>query len=176
MKTELYAHYKAVLEAEQTERERLCNECKHINLLIKQKDTVIAALKASLAADDAASREQASALPFAQPVGLAAPPPNLIYAGISVRWALLSLMSDHAKTTLSTTEMAEALVAGGVRSGGERFPANVSAVVSDMKIRGELESAENNKYRITPKGREVWEGIRTRPQYNKRLLPLNAQR
>ena len=169
MNTDLSAHYQAVLNAELSARDQLCAQIKHLNLELKQKDVVIAALRASLTSADAATRDQAKPLPFAQPIGLASPT-SALYAGISVRWALLSMMGDHTSVPLTTSEMAERLIAGGVRSGGERFSANVSAVVSDMKTRQELEVAEDGKYRISARGREVWEGIKQKPQYKRRRL------
>lgn len=174
MNSDLKAHYEVVLSAEKAEREKLCAEIKRLNQQLKQRDAVIAALATSIANEDAA-RALTKPLPFSQPVGLAAMPqstPNaLIFAGISVRWAILSLMGDHtpASDALGTAEMADALIAGGVRSGGQNFAANVSAVVSDMvNNRQELESAGEGKYRINQHGREVWQGIKASRQYRNR--------
>lgn len=180
MDSDLYAHYEAVLNAERAERERLCAEIRRLNQLLKQKDAVISALATSLSNDDAVMRSKAKPLPFPQPVGLgAAPaaPENQIYAGISVRWAILSLMTDHAPAeSLGTAEMADALTAGGVRSGGLNFAANVSAVVSDMvKNRNELEPIGEGKYRITQHGREVWQAIKVSRRYRNRWIGWTAE-
>ena len=168
MNSDLYTHYEAVLNAERAERDRLQADLKRISIQIKQKDSVIAALMASIARDNNEARSLTNPLPFQTPVGLATTPENL-FAGISVRWALLSLTSDHAPGPLSTPEMAEALAAGGVRSGGQNFVANVSAVVSDMvKNRNELEVVDGGKYRITTHGRDVWQTIKVSRRYRTR--------
>lgn len=168
MNNELQGHYQAVLLAERTDRERICGEIRRLNQQLKQKDAVIAALMATIAAEDDAARSLAKPLPFAQPVGLGTPSVSARYEAISVRWAILSLNSDYAVEPLTTAEMAEALMAGGVRSGGLNFTSNVSAVVSDMvKNRGELEQVEN-KYRITAHGREVWASIKQSRKYRQR--------
>lgn len=180
MHNDLFVHYEAVLNAERAERERLCNDIKRLNAQLKQKDSVIAALMESLTAEQAAAHALAKPLPFAQPVGLGttpqgALPDNMIYAGISVRWGILSLMSDHVSEPMGTADMAEALIAGGVRSGGVNFAANVSAVVSDMvKNRRELELTDG-KYRITPHGREVWESIKVSRRYRTRRYGWGPQ-
>jgi hypothetical protein len=175
MNSDLYAHYEAVLNAEKSERDRLCAEIKRLNALLKQKDAAIAALTASINVDNVAARAFAKPLPFAQPVGLGAQPQptvpdNQIYASISVRWAILKFMADHTPTgeTRSIVDMAEALTAGGVRSGGVNFAANVSAVVSAMKNKTELEAAGDGKFRITTHGRDVWQSIKTSRQYTAR--------
>jgi hypothetical protein len=176
MDSNLFAHYEAVLRAERAARERLCGEIRRLNQSLKQKDALIAGLASTLAADDASMRAQAEPLPFAQPVGLGAPaesrvPDNHKFAGISVRWSILSLMADHVppEDDLGTVEMAEALQSGGVRSGGQNFAANVSAVVSDMvNKRQELEPTGNGKYRITQTGRSAWQTIKMSRQYRSR--------
>jgi hypothetical protein len=176
MNNDLHVHYEAVLGAERAERDRIRSEIGRLNHLMKEKDRVIASLAASLGEDDAVARSLVKPLPFPQPVGLGAPypqpPDSLIFAGISVRWSILGLMSDHvpAEEVRGTAEMAEALAAGGVRSGGLNFVANVSAVVSDMvKNRQELEPTEDGKYRITQKGRETWQTIKVSRRYRTRL-------
>jgi hypothetical protein len=180
MNTDLLVHYEAVLGAERAERERLCDDIKRLNAQLKLKDNMIAALVASLAADQADAHGLAKPLPFPQPVGLgtvpqAPVPDSMVYAGISVRWGILSLMSDHAAGTMSTPDMAEALIAGGVRSGGQNFTANVSAVVSDMvKNRQELELIDG-KYRITPHGKDVWTTIKVSRRYRNRRYGWGPQ-
>ena len=174
MTNDLHLHYQAVLTAERQERERIVSEIKRLQQQLKQKDDLLAALTATLAVYDAAQRGLAKPLPFPQPVGLGAPAPTALFVGISVRWAILSLMSDYAKEPLATAELAEALAAGGVRSGGVNFTSNVSAVVSDMvKNRNELEQVDT-KYRITPHGREVWASIKGTRRYKQRRFEVPA--
>jgi hypothetical protein len=178
MNADLHAHYEAVLLAEKREREQLCLELRRLNAQLKQKDALIAALAASLVADDAASRALSKPLPFPQPVGLGAaePPPAdpARFENISVRWAILSLMTDYTPDAelRTPTEMAEALIAGGVRTGGANFAANVAAVVSTMKARNELESPGDGKYGLTPHGKDVWQTIKLSSRYQNRRYGL----
>lgn len=168
MNNDLHVHYDAVLGAERAERERIRAEISSLNQQLKQKDAVIAALAASLNVADGNTRTPVKAQP-ASSIGVAVE--SLPYAGISVRWAILNMMSEHqpAGQLLGTAELAEKLVAGGVRSGAGNFAANVSAVVSDMvKNREELEPADDGKYRLTQKGRETWMTIRTSRRYRGR--------
>ena len=166
MDKDLYGKYEAVLADQQEERDRLAAE-------LHQVDLIIAKLKAKLEVRDTELRSAAKALPFPTPLGLGANPevpPSLWYAGISVRWAILSLMADHSTEPMATADIATALKDGGVRSGGQSFVANVSAVVSDMvHKRGELLAAEG-KYQITPSGRSAWESIKHSRSYRFRRM------
>ena len=88
------------------------------------------------------------------------------FDGMSVRWAILKYYNEFATDAdgRGTTEIAEALTSGGVRSGSQNFVANVSAVVSVMKGREELEFVDG-KYRLTTRGRETWQTIKTSRKY-----------
>jgi hypothetical protein len=88
------------------------------------------------------------------------------YVGMSVRWAVLKLLSEHAPGPLKSSEVASFLASGGIVSKGKDFTANVSAVISDMvKVRKELEPAEENTYRLTDNGRLAWAAIKHSPKY-----------
>jgi hypothetical protein len=79
------------------------------------------------------------------------------YTGLGVRMAVLQLLSEHAIRPMRTTEMAQALLAGGITTTGKRFRGNVAAVVSEMyKKRGELTTGPNGGWMITEKGKQVW--------------------
>src|ERR1035438_5348166 len=66
-------------------------------------------------------------------------PDSQKYAGLSVRWAILLLLSE-ADSALSAPDIADALQAGGIRSQAKDFNNNVSSVLSDMKSpRGEVD-------------------------------------
>lgn len=172
MNNDLQAHYEAVLNAERAECERLRTEIKRFTQLLKQKEGVVAALASSLSTDDAMARILVKPLPFPQ-----APITEARFEGISVRWAILSLMTDHTPDgdSLTPAQMSEALVAGGVRSGGVNFAANVSAVVSAMKAKNELEpTGEGGTYRVTAHGRDVWQTIKVSRMYRNRRYGAQA--
>lgn len=89
------------------------------------------------------------------------------YSGLSVRWAILFLLSE-AVAPMGTAEIADALTKGGVHSNAQRFVGNVSAILSGMvKERGEVVQEESG-YSITPHGRDVWDGIKRTPQWLRR--------
>jgi len=89
------------------------------------------------------------------------------YAGMSVRWAILYLLSGKEQA-MTTDEIADVLKNGGVTSNAQRFAGNVSAILSGMRNeRQEVEQVAEG-YRITQHGRDVWEGIKRTPQWVER--------
>lgn len=174
MDKDLFVNYSAVLADQEAKRERLLSEVSLIDAFIVSLKVTLGALK-----PEPQPAPKATAPVPATP-GAAVPPPgqtipeHLIYAGISVRWAVLCLLAEHVTEPQTTGEMATALVAGGVRSSGQNFTANVSAVVSDM-ARKRLElSVEDGKYQITPLGKEVWSSIKRSRPYRFRRLGVAA--
>jgi hypothetical protein len=88
------------------------------------------------------------------------------YVGMSVRWAILKLLSEYAPGPLKSSEVASFLASGGIVSKANDFTANVSAVISDMvNVRKELEPAGENDYRLTDNGRMAWAAIKHSPKY-----------
>ena len=164
MDKDMYAHYVAVLADQQASREDLLVQ-------VKLVETTIAALKVKLnayEAENAEAREVQKPLAFPTPVPQGAPAQTL-FAGISVRWAVLHLMAEHATGPMRSSEIADALQAGGVRSSGLNFAANVSAVISEMRKKDKPElSADDGRFEITDHGREVWDGIKHTRQYRYR--------
>jgi len=163
MDKDLYDHYKAVLAAEETEAKQLESEKQRIEAKLEVVHASIARILAKLSAYEEAIAPKTINL-FAAPLVV---PERLKYAGMSVRWGILNLMADSGVDQLGTTNIADALIAGGVRSNGQNFNANVSAVVSEMhRKKNELEPGDaDGTYRITQHGREVWESIKHTPQY-----------
>lgn len=93
-------------------------------------------------------------------------PANRCYAGMSVRWAILNLLCEHASgRPMGTAEISAALRAGGITSNAQNFTSNVSAVLSGMvNQRREIEQADNG-FQVTEQGRAVWDGIKHTPQW-----------
>lgn len=78
------------------------------------------------------------------------------YAGMSVRWGILELLTEDATGPMTTGQIADALRAGGTKSDGKNFASNVSAILSDMnRVRGEVESGPEG-FTITASGRNAW--------------------
>jgi hypothetical protein len=82
------------------------------------------------------------------------------FANISVRWGVLWQLAEFSQDFTKTGEIARALLAGGYQSAAERFPNLVSAVLSAMKAKGEVETNDDGGYRLTEKGRQTWALIR----------------
>lgn len=84
------------------------------------------------------------------------------YSHLSVRWAILCLLSE-SPDPLTPQEIADALQAGGIETKAKDFTNNVSAVLSQMKAKDEPEvEVQDGKWRITQTGRSAWTYIRTR--------------
>ncbi len=82
------------------------------------------------------------------------------YADMSTRWAILSLLSEDAITPMTTGQIAEALQAGGMTSGGKSFAGNVSAVLSGMKGDKQEVIAGPDGWVISEKGKAAWAHIK----------------
>ncbi|MFI5087382.1 MAG: hypothetical protein ACHP7I_03225 [Terriglobales bacterium] len=93
------------------------------------------------------------------------------YAGMSVRWAIMNFLAEDVGNVpiVDTATIAQALLNGGITSRGQNFNSNVSAVLSTMKERGEVEQLETGSYQLTPHGANVWHTIKLTPQYRNRV-------
>jgi len=93
--------------------------------------------------------------------------PGHNYANISVRWAILDLLHDSEGMT--TSEIAEALRAGGVQTKAANFVNNVSAVLTTtmQKSHKEVEQASEGKWRLTETGVSAIEYIRTTDKFRR---------
>jgi len=81
------------------------------------------------------------------------------FANISVRWGVLWYLAEDAHGLAKTGEIASALLAGGYKTEAVRFPNMVSAVLSTMKTKGEVEPREDGGYQLTEQGRRAWTAI-----------------
>jgi hypothetical protein len=96
------------------------------------------------------------------------------FANISVRWGVLWFLAEFADGYVKTSEIANALLEGGYRSEAARFPNLVSAVLSSMK--GKLEVQTNSDdgapgYCLTEKGRQTWAAIRQGSKFRAAISP-----
>ena len=114
------------------------------------------------------------ALPLAyesQPIAgtISQEPQSLLYRGISVRWAILWHLSELKAEHIRTIDLSHAIREGGYETKGDAFPNAVSAVISSMKNKTEPEvEPAGGGYRITAKGREVWEAIKRSHSFRSR--------
>lgn len=79
------------------------------------------------------------------------------YRHLSVRWAILFMLCE-SEDPQSIPTIAEELKDGGIETRARDFPSNVAAVLSQMKSKSEVESAEG-LWTITPVGRSAWAHI-----------------
>jgi hypothetical protein len=99
--------------------------------------------------------------PVANVIPSAAPTPQIgNYANLSVRWAALWHLAEFARGPMRNAEVAEAILAGGYHSGAGSFPNAVSAVLSGMRSKGEIDGNPEIGYYLTDKGKEIWHTIR----------------
>jgi hypothetical protein len=133
--------YRAVLEDLMKQRNQL-------QFRIGEIDTAVAALRRLMPEEEPTpSKDSQQTLPII---------PNGRYAGMSTRWAVLALLAEDAVAPMSTSQIAEALQAGGITSNGKSFAGNVSAVLSGMyRERKEVVSSTNG-WTISENGRQAW--------------------
>jgi hypothetical protein len=98
------------------------------------------------------------------------------YAGMSVRWAILCLLSEDATGPMGTGDIADALRRGGIVSTSKNFNGNVSAVLSDMNnTRKEVQSSPEGGWTISQVGRQVWSHIRHKKEAQQDLISSSVQ-
>lgn len=157
MTTEMHGHYRAVLDDLGAKKAKVLQE-------LNQLDAAIAAIK-SLAGDPVQVQPQ-------RPTAQHATVPNapvehgINYAAISVRWAVLSLLADVATGPMSTGQIAEALQQRGVKKETKSpFGNIVSAVLSNLRVKGEVEPVGDGLYQLSDAGRSMWKHIKSGPKF-----------
>jgi hypothetical protein len=158
-------NYDLVLKDLESRRLRCADELKMLDQLISNlRSFVMGSATVSPRSGAASSQSPLDTRPDLS-VASGHAPTNRCYAGMSVRWAILNLLCEHASGSLGTAEIAAALRGGGITSSAQNFTSNVSAVLSGMvNQRREIEQADNG-FRITEQGRAVWDGIKHTPQW-----------
>jgi hypothetical protein len=101
--------------------------------------------------------------------------PERKYANMSQRWAILKFLAEDATAPMKAADIAIGLLNGGLRSNGKDLAGNVSAVISTMKQKGEVEQAEDGGYRLTDNGRLAWAAIKHSPKYVNRAVSATLQ-
>jgi hypothetical protein len=143
----VYAHYEAVLADLRARR-------KSVQIELQELDAAIGSIQRL-------TRSPAQPQLFeAAPTSAMAPADKARYSTISVRWGVLWHLAEFAGTNDKTGDIATALLAGGYQSDAAKFGNLVSAVLSNMKSKGEVEATEDGGYRLTETGRHTWAMIR----------------
>jgi hypothetical protein len=152
----LKTHYEAVLDDLKKERLDIQQNLASLNLRMRELNGSIDTLEKRINPD---------------PFSAAGRPSQQRYANISVRWAILDLLFNSK--ALLTSEIAEALKAGGVQTKAANFANNVSAVLTTtMKDRhDEVRQLPDGRWELTETGRSAIEYIRTSPKFHKVFVP-----
>jgi hypothetical protein len=155
-------HYRAVLDDLQSQRNVL-------QYRIKEIDTAITSLH-RLIPEDAKTALPTPSMPSVS----SAVVPHGKYAGMSVRWAILNLLAEDATAPMTTGDIAEALLSGGIQTSGKSFSGNVSAVLSGMNHDRSEVSAGEKGWVITPSGRSAWTHISAKRRAQQEQLTISS--
>ncbi len=159
-------HYTAVIDDLRRRRGKLETEIREIDALIRSLERV-----ASAPAGPALSTPPPSAVAeLATKV-----PTNRRYSNISVRWAVLWYLTEFAEGDQKTAEIASALESGGNHSGASRFGNAVSAVLSTMKSKDEVEIGTDGGYRVSDVGRRNWTHIKLGKKFREAIEATLAE-
>ena len=103
------------------------------------------------------------------------------FANMSMRWGILHILGKHASTLedgsggMASADIAARLKAGGLRSNGQNFNGNVSAILSDMKSkRKEVVLLDTGKWEITQVGQAVLSSIKFSIARSTTTMPPNT--
>jgi hypothetical protein len=139
---------------------------------LNRLDAAIAALKPLVGSETTGTQTQSVPAPVSGVVVLThTPRPEPVaadnsrpetghYGNLSVRWAALWHFAEFADGPMRNSEVADAIRAGGYHSGAGSFPNAVSAVLSGMRAKGEIDGTPEIGYSLTEKGREIWQSIK----------------
>lgn len=162
-------HYAAVLADLRVWRARLEEE-------IEEIDGVIAGM-------ERLAQVGASTAPPSQPIIFEPSPPMMptrsangpLFANISMRWSVLWHLTEFAKGFQKTGEITASLRENGYQTAAANLGNMVSAVLSSMKAKGEVESSVDGGYRITDAGRATWNLIKQGNKFKEAMASTNVQ-
>jgi len=153
---ELKASYEIVLQDLESERQQVQGQLGPLQARLKELHHSIRTLSDKLYPD--------TPFLFRSPTPIR--PPSLKYASISVRWAILDLLSGTPPMT--TAEIAEMLKTKGVRTKATNFVNNVSSVLSTtMKEHAEVQQLTDGKWQLSDTGKSAIDHIRTTPRFQR---------
>jgi hypothetical protein len=148
----LRQHYDAVLADLQTERNDVHKEVSTLQRKLKELDYNIGSLSRRLGITPVFPAFS-SANPLQSAIA-----ESQRYSTASVRWAVL-LELNKSIGPMSTQEIADALLTGGIRTKASNFNNNVSAVLSDMKTNKNEADVTDGKWALTEIGKSAAEHI-----------------
>ena len=148
---DLKAHLQAVLEHYCKGRDQTHAQVSELQAKLREQNNTIASLSRELYGSSAPAFTRVA---------------SQKYASISVRWAILDLLSESSP--LSTADIADILKREGVATRAANFTNNVSAVLATtMKGAEEVQQTSDGKWELTEKGKNAIYHIRTSPKFRR---------
>ena len=146
LSSDLNAHYRAVISDLESRKAKHGLIIEHHKREIEEIDQTLSGIKILIA--------KMNGLPSAE---------EHKFVNMSMRWGILHILGDNLDG-MASAEIAAFLRSGGMRSNGQNFNGNVSAVLSDMKSKKEEVSLQldTGKWKITGVGHDVLTSIKAR--------------
>ena len=155
---EAKSSYEVVLKDLQTEQQQVHQQLAPLQARLRELHNTILTLSKKISPDAPLSLSR-------QPTPIRQP--NLKYANLSVRWAILDIL--YESEGMNTAEIAEMLRENGVRTKAANFVNNVSAVLSTtMKERHtEVQQLSDGRWKLTENGKNAIDYIRTTSKFQR---------
>lgn len=136
-------HYLLVLNDLEEQRKSLKQEFSRIERECDEIEQLIAGIKKRVPVAPI-KEAQLALMPQSRPSVIP------LLTGMSIRWAILTVLGNYAEDSMSVGEIVLALGKGGL--GGEKLRSNVSAVLSRMVSVNEVVNS-GNSYKVTERGK-----------------------
>ncbi|HEY2431570.1 MAG TPA: hypothetical protein VGI12_02780 [Vicinamibacterales bacterium] len=161
MSTPVDDPYRVVLADLHARRKRISEELAEIESTVAVIERILARSGSAVAIVSAERSEMiSSSRPPARAGG------NINFANMSVRWAVLGFLAEEATGPMGSGALANALRQRGLeKQGPSRFGNVVSAVISNLKAKGEIEAVDGGLYQLTAAGRAMWAHIRASAKF-----------
>jgi hypothetical protein len=157
MAADVAGHYRFVLDDLREQRDRLKQD-------LAETEAAISALQRRVPAANVADMPLVPS--YMSAAAESRPDAAVDYTKMSLRWAVLSYLSDVAKGPAGTGAITAALEARGMQSRSQsRFGNLVSAVLSNLRVKGEVQAVDDGLYQLTEAGRTMWAHIKTSPKF-----------
>ncbi len=158
------SHYRIVLDDLREQRGRLIQELAEI-------DAAVAAILRRVPSSGPAQSLEPILTPSVAQLPPREPRPDagVDYPKMSLRWAVLSFLSDVATSPMGTGAITTALEERGMKSKSQsKFGNLVSAVLSNLRVKGEAE-VNDGQWQVTGAGRTMWAHIKTSPKFQQTM-------
>jgi hypothetical protein len=151
-------HWTKVMEDLHAQQKALTIETSRLRKELEEIDRLIVNLQRRAPADQIET-QQSLALEEQRPTKDL---PDL--TGMSVRWGILCLLTDHASSEMPQSQITDWLQRSHIPDPGGKLKGNVAAVLSRMIGLGEVKNS-GNSYSITSFGSDIWKSIQKSPKY-----------